>query len=143
MVSAASSSLSNKPERFDRRVAEPKSSPLTSLIPSAQVEYHPPTTSIPSSGSNKQTSLPPPVEDSDDSDDSSDDEAAVAMRKEKKATKSIIGPALAHLGFYSASIKPGKGHAWVGAGDSPFSVPRRKLKADGPLSISFLPRRVV
>ncbi|KAL7411313.1 PLC-like phosphodiesterase [Mrakia frigida] len=79
------------------------------------VEYHPPTDSIPSEGAAKEASLPPSAVDEDDSEDSSDDEAALEMRKEKKAHVSIIGPALAHLGFYAASIKPGKGHAWVGA----------------------------
>lgn len=87
------------------------------LVFLSQVEYHPPTDSIPSEGAAKEASLPPSAVDEDDSEDSSDDEAALEMRKEKKAHVSIIGPALAHLGFYAASIKPGKGHAWVGAGE--------------------------
>lgn len=62
------------------------------------------------------------------------------MRREKKATVSIIGPTLAHLGFYAASIKPGKGHAWVGAGESAFLGLRRSGREELELTYRFSTR---
>lgn len=50
---------------------------------------------------------------SSSSDDESDDDDAKQFRKEKKASKGVIGPALQSLGFYAASIKPGKGDGWL------------------------------
>ena len=82
-------------------------------FPHRQVEYYPPAASIASAADPKQVVAVPTDEDSSDS---SDDEAAVQLRKDKKAGRGKISPALAHLGFYAASIKPGKGHGWVGQG---------------------------
>lgn len=76
------------------------------LVRSTQVEYHPSSDLLPTPGETSSSS----------SSDESDDEQTKDLRKKRKTVKGVIGPALASLGFYASSIKPGKGHAWLYAG---------------------------